>query len=503
MERLRASSLAWLERTNPLRGLSVSRAGSIFDAARVWGSPRLQYAYNEIEQTDPVVMTCVERRAAALAGLHQKFVAIAGADPALAEEQRDALARFAAQIENFDEALERMDEAFFRGYVHLQPIWEGDAVRRIQPLNSWNFLRNDAGEWLWNPDCRETPAGLGDVRGARLVTLARRRAIDWPALFVYIRKALGERDYGRFIERHGIPHAAMVMAPGTSEKDVPAYVAAANAWANGQDMALPNGASIELATEARGADPFTPFVEHQDRYIVLLATGGTLTSLAQADTGSLAGGAQMEVWREIVARDGALVAAALNRDLFRRYLALAFPGRPVAAEFRLSNEREPSASEVADLAGRLMAAGYAIDQGELEEAVGFRLVKSGPASWNAAGGLPPAPGARPSAPVANKAPADAGDAARDVLAAFAADMGPLGEAVSAFLDAPSKEAAEALAARLPDLVPDDPAAAAVIADAMAEAMGGAAEGAAAKRPPARAALTQEEAERIYEEMMAG
>lgn len=61
------------------------------------------------------------------------------------------------------------------------------------------------------------------------------------------------------------------------------------------------------------------------------------------------GGAQMEVWREIVARDGVAVADALNRHLFRRYLELEFPGRPMAAKFTLSNEKKPTAGEIADL----------------------------------------------------------------------------------------------------------------------------------------------------------
>jgi len=473
MEQLRRNSLAWLERTNPLRGLSISRAGCIFDNARVWGSPRLQYMYNEIEMTDPVLMTCVERRNAALAGLQQQFVAISGVDETLANEQRDALVRFVSQIENFDEALERMDEAFFRGYVHLQPIWDGDKVPYIRPINSWNFIRNDRGEWLWNPNCHETIAGLDDVRGARLVTLARRRAIDYPAIFIYIRKALGERDYGRFIERHGIPHAAIMMAPGTEKKDVPAYLSSADAWNNGQNMVLPNGASINLATEARGTDPFTPFVEHQDKYIVLLATGGTLTSLAQADTGSLAGGAQMEVWREIVARDGVLIAGALNRCLFNRYLNLAFPGQPIAAEFRLDNERKQSAAEVADLAGKLKAAGWRISQEQLEEAVGYTLEKDDGGQGLTA--LPSMVGRGvPSAPFMNKAGTNGTDVTNatacpnSILAAFARDTGPAADAIKELLKNPSKDAAESILKNLDSLLPQDPYLAAEIAEAMAK-----------------------------------
>ena len=479
MEELRRLNKMWLERTNPLRGLSISRATSMFDSARVWGSPRLQYAYNEIEATDPVLMTCVERRQSALAGLDYRFVASSSEDETLANEQRDALDRFVSGIENFSEVLEHMDLAFFRGFSHVQPIWDGTKVQHVNLLDSWNFLMNDEGQWLWNPACHETTGGLEPIGpDARLVSLVRKRAIDYPAIIIYIRHALGDRDWGRFIERYAIPPVHFEMAAGATDKDKPLYQEAGDAAHNGQNTIRPNGSHIDFAAEARGADPFTPFIEHQDKYIVLLATGGTLTSLAQADTGSLAGGAQMEVWREIVARDGVKIAEALNRSLFRRYLELEFPGRPMAARFELSNEAKPTADEIADLAGKLKTAGYTVDQAELEEAVGLKLVKD----------ETPAP----QLPFMNKEVKRLSDSAvkepeplnrstAELLKAFAADMSPAGKAVKELLNALDKgeaassplvkEKASALLSRLPSLLPDDPATAAVIAEAMAAEFG--------------------------------
>lgn len=518
MEELRRLNKMWLERTNPLRGLSISRATSMFDSARVWGSPRLQYAYNEIEATDPVLMTCVERRQSALAGLDYRFVASSSEDEKLANEQRDALDRFVSGIENFSEVLEHMDLAFFRGFSHVQPIWDGNKVQHVNLLDSWNFLRNDEGQWLWNPACHETTGGLEPIGpDARLVSLVRKRAIDYPAIIIYIRHALGDRDWGRFIERYAIPPVHFEMAAGATDKDKPLYQEAGDAAHNGQNTIRPNGSHIDFAAEARGADPFTPFIEHQDKYIVLLATGGTLTSLAQADTGSLAGGAQMEVWREIVARDGVKIAEALNRSLFRRYLELEFPGRPMAARFELSNETKPTSDEIADLAGKLKTAGYTVDQAELEEAVGLKLSQD-KLSGNEAGGgmnleqlaaliyplkaagytiqqrqlegatglhLEPAadPTAhQPAAPTANKQPAKSQETEdAKLLAAFAKDMSPAGKAVEELLNALDKgeaassplvkEKASALLSRLPSLLPDDPATAAVIAEAMAAEFG--------------------------------
>ena len=371
----RSAATTWLERVNPLQGLTITQAKNIFDVARAHGSPLLQKIYEEIELTDPVLMTCVERRQSALAGLGWRAVANASAaDDAKAEEQRKALEAFANGIENLDEAIEHLDLAFFRGYSVCQPIWEGIRVRRVNLLNSWNFLRGDDGRLMWNPECTLDPKGCEEITpAARVVQLNRRRAIDWPALSIYIRKYVGERDWGRFLERYGIPPVDVIMAPNATDEQRGEYLACAEAAKNGSSVAYPSGTSISRAETSRGQDPFTAFIEHQEKLIVLMATGGTLTSLAQADTGSLAGGAQMDVWEQIVQRDGVVISAALNRDLFIPFLREAFPGEPVMAHFEIGKEDEPSATEAADLAGKLKVAGWRVDQSQLEEQTGLKL----------------------------------------------------------------------------------------------------------------------------------
>ena len=371
----RSAATTWLERVNPLQGLTITQAKNIFDVARAHGSPLLQKIYEEIELTDPVLMTCVERRQSALAGLGWRAVANASAaDDAKAEEQRKALEAFANGIENLDEAIEHLDLAFFRGYSVCQPIWEGIRVRRVNLLNSWNFLRGDDDRLMWNPECTLDPKGCEEITpAARVVQLKRRRAIDWPALSIYIRKYVGERDWGRFLERYGIPPVDVIMAPNATDEQRQEYLDCAEAAKNGSSVAYPSGTSISRAETSRGQDPFTAFIEHQEKLIVLMATGGTLTSLAQADTGSLAGGAQMDVWEQIVQRDGVVISAALNRDLFIPFLRESFPGEPVMAHFEIGKEDEPSATEAADLAGKLKVAGWRVDQSQLEEQTGLKL----------------------------------------------------------------------------------------------------------------------------------
>lgn len=370
----RTAGNKWLESINPINGLSISEARSIYDASRRHGSPRLQKIYDEIELTDPVLMTCVERRQSALAGLGWQVKARSAADATLADEQRDAADNFLSHIDNFTDALCHLDLAYFRGFSHCQPLWDGNAVCHVNLLDNWNFLVGDDGAWLWNPECSIDPRECEIIQpSARLMSIVRRRAIDYPALAIFIRKSLGERDWGRFIERYGIPPVDVIMAPNTTDEQRSDYLDSAERARDGLPTAWPAGSVTTRAEGSRGQDPFTAFIEHQEKLIVLAATGGTLTSLAQADTGTLAGGAQMDVWREIVLRDALVIADVVERALVRPFVESAFVGQPFSVSFELGVERKPTARESADLAGAIRTAGYLVDQNELEEATGCKL----------------------------------------------------------------------------------------------------------------------------------
>lgn len=375
---------AWLERSNPLQGLSIRTAQGIFDAARGGDTQRLHWLFQETEAANPVLLTCVERRAAALAGLAWKVDARASAkDQTLADEQRDAVDGFLSGIENLPETFEHLDLAFFRGFAHAQPIWETDgSVRHVNLPDSWLFLRDPAtGAWFVNPECTGFADGMQSCENARLVTVVRRRPIDYPALSIHVRLAVGERDWGRFLERHALPKPILTMHQNATEEQKADYVAAARAIENGQVATIPFSAGItDFAGGSRGTDPFSSFVDHQQKLVVLLSTGGTLTSLAMADTGSLAGGAQMKVWREIVSRDASLIAAAVNRSMVRPFLEAKFPGRAPSVDFSFDTEEAPTKLETAQVAATLKGAGYIVDQSELEEKVGLKLERDTSAS---------------------------------------------------------------------------------------------------------------------------
>ena len=389
----RNATIAWLERSNPLRGLTIAQANSIFDCARNGDTQRLHWMYQEIECQNPVLSMATTRRAGAAANFAWRVTERAAMDGALSAEQKDAAERFFGDIENLSDIFEHLDLALFRGFAHAQPIWEDErTVRHVELLDSWKFLKKD-GEWLFNPVCDGFSSNCVSCRDARLVTVERRRPVDVPALAIHLRAAVGSRDWGRFIERYALPKPAVVMAPNATEKDRDDYLDSASALENGQVTVWPSGASLmDFAGSSRGVDPFTAFIQHQEKTILMLATGGTLGSMAESGAGTLAGNAQADVWDQIVARDAGIIAQAVTRGLLRPFLAAAFPGQPVAVDFDFDLTKKPTPREIFETAAAAKSAGYLVDQATLEEETGWKLEKAPETPVPGQGsGLPEAP----------------------------------------------------------------------------------------------------------------
>lgn len=385
--RLRKSAQALMNETwNPLWNLSGKDAQLIFDYARSGNYAQLQYLFNEIERRDPTLLTCVTRRGAAISELDWKVVRSderlnRGADDALAQEQIDFLETAMARIENLPDAMEHLGLFAFRGYSHVSPVYGyGGQVERLDLLDSWNFCYDRAQRaWLWNPDAtsftmpRDGCGRLVAIPPDEIVTVTGTTAIDWPGLFIFLRTSIGERDWGRFIETYGLPPVIITMPEFSSEQDQQRYVDAAESVFEGKSGVVPAGSQVNYGSESRGTEPFSAFLEHQQKLVVLMATGGTLTSLAESGSGTLAGNAQADVWRQIVRRDVRRISNAVDRQLCHLLLEREFPGRPKLAEFRLDTTPKPTADEVLDLAGKAASAGFEMDAEELTQATGWTI----------------------------------------------------------------------------------------------------------------------------------
>ena len=396
----------WAETVNPLRGLTASAAADIFDRARRGVYAQLAWLYQEIEAADPTLFICTERREACTGAADWRVVTCnpdrtQGWDDKLAEDQQSYLSyAFGMAGDEIGALAEHLERGFFRGYAHARPVYEGGGVVGFEPYDQWNFARDPAtGEWWWNPDASYVAnENFTPVPPGELITVERSRHIDYPALAVFIRAALGEKKYGIFIERYGIPPVTIIMPEFADKTEEAAYMKAAQDLAKAGSGALPFGSQVNYATEARGANPFTEFLRHQQELVVMMATGGILTTLAAPDSGALAGGAHENTWRSVVARDIRTSGRAINRTVTRRLLADRFPGRPMLAMFEFDPEPKPTATAVFEDAGKAKLAGYLVAQDDLEKRSGYKLVAD---PQNALSGL--IQPAAPLAPVTNKA----------------------------------------------------------------------------------------------------
>lgn len=386
---------AWAAVSNPLAGLTVDGAARMVDAARRGSYARLQAAYREIEAADPILYTVLSRRASALRELDWEVRLRAegrgrGWDPALAEDQRALLLREYGEAEEngLGRAVVHLATGHFRGFAHALPRFGagGLTLEGFETLDSWNFCRDPAdGAWLWNPGCREGTDGLERVPEGELATVAPGAHVDRPALFIYIRRAVGDRKYGVWLERFGSPHCAVIMPPAATREQSADYLEVARRFARGADTALPAGSQVSFASDARGLPPFADFLRRQQELVVLMATGGTLTTLASpTGIGSGASDSQDAAWRTIVRRDARDVADALNRSVTRRLLDANFPGRPRLAYFDFSDPA-PTADEVLETAAKARAAGFDCDPAEVSERTGWRLERgtapAQPGAW--------------------------------------------------------------------------------------------------------------------------
>lgn len=391
------------ETFNPLWNINSRQAQMIYDYARSGNYAQLQYIYNEIENCDATLNVCVTRRCSALSELDWRVVRSDDrlfkrdkkVEENLAQEQIEFLESAIAKIDNLPDALDHFGLSAFRGFS-LVNVWHdlSGMPNHLECIDHWNvaFDRYDR-RWLFNKDAvsymdpRADNKQMVAIPSDDMIVVTRKRQIDWPAMQIFLRNAIGERDWGRFLETYGLPPVIITMPEFTSEDDQNKYLEAAEAVFEGRSGVVPHGSEVNYASESRGTDPFSAFIEHQMKLFVLLATGGTLTSLSESGSGTLAGNAQMEVWRQIVRSDIRVISNAFNKQLCAELIRNCrdFRGQPVLAEFQLDMEVAPSAKDLLEMAVSANSAGFEMDEAELSKATGYTIRRQ---PKDPAGGMP-------------------------------------------------------------------------------------------------------------------
>lgn len=377
----------WRESYNPLRGLTIARAAGLMESYTRGDFTDLMWAYRAAEQADETLFALVERRIAAIEAMDWTVKTVTkqtpGFDPVLAEEQRSALWGRYQAMPNLYECLAHLALSAFRGFSMLGKVNGG-----LEPVDHWNVVRDGLRRrWKYNPEAESVsfhalPASHELALEDLVVMESPRGHVDRLGLVKHLRSALGMKDWTAFIEIYAVPSGIVIMPNSIPAGQEAAYVSAAEKAAAGMPAALPAGSSYIANDAPRGVDPFSRFLERLDQQIVLAGTGGMLTMLTQAGSGTLAGGAHSEAFKQIAKGHARRISEALQQQFDLEVLQEAFSGKPVLAYFTLEFSAETDTTQVVDDAVKLAAAGWRMDAEDLSEKTGYRL-KNAPADRGA------------------------------------------------------------------------------------------------------------------------
>lgn len=393
------------EQHNPLRGLTLAHAVSLLEsyprgdfADLMWtlGAPVLG-----IETADSDLSAILSRRIGALVEMDWNAKPKTGEriDPQAAADQAAAVHDLIDGIDNLYTGIAHLAGAVCRGFAHCEIIeGPGDTVAELRPVDQWHLVRDGIyGPWKYNPEARQTTyrslSTQPDLPLDRFLLRQVQRPILHTALVKHIRSLLSEADWGAFSERYGLANGLISMPPDVDSADEAYYLAAAQSYAAGGTVALPDGARLfpNNPDKGSGTAPFRDHLDYWTEKLVLVGTGGLLTMLAESGSGTLAGNAHADTFDQLARADARDIGEIINRQLVIPWLARRFPGQPDLAYFEIAFREEVETSEVVEDAATLAAAGTPIHPADLAEKTGYRLQiappATGPAPDDLAGGL--------------------------------------------------------------------------------------------------------------------
>ncbi len=330
----------WREFYNPLRGITLERIVGLIEQGEHGALADVQWFYQAMERSDALITTVIQRRRAALMSCNWDVVPEEKAtDPQLAQEQSQFLRDEYDKVENLREAVAFLALATFRGYSHVEKNYGADgSTVRLEPVEQWFWVREGMfGPWQYNRTARPGVTEGEDVSLENFVILDAPVALDRILSVQYFHRNVCMRDWAAYLDVYGIPSAFIVGPPNVTADKEAAYLAIAEALIKDGRGYLPNGTDVKFVTGGMaGKPPFRDQLDYLDKQITLLGTGGLLTMLTESGSGTLAGGAHSEAFKQVAASDAAMVTEVLQRDFDKPLLDKAFPEWPVEAGIKLS-----------------------------------------------------------------------------------------------------------------------------------------------------------------------
>ena len=399
----------WRENYNPIRRLTMRRVVELFELAQRGDTAYLQWTFRFVERRYPILSALITKCEGPLMGFDWqvkiKTELPPGATDAMAHAQKQTLTDAYTGVDNLQDAIKFLALADFRGYSHLQKHYspDGDVVH-LECLNQWCVCRDGLeGNWFWNPDSRSTSEPLRFLGkdfciGGEALPLGDfiireiDRPVDEIGLVNFVRASLAEKDWDGFLEIYGIPGGVVTMPGNVPPGKETEYEAAARQVAEGGSGAIPNGSEYKPNDGPRGVDPFSPRLKHLDEQVVLAGTGSKLTMLAERGSGTLAGSAHSDTFKEIAGDRAGQISACFQRQFDAAILSREHPGEPALVYFELAAKEETDISALVKDVVALYQADKIADTAWLNEKTGYQMEDAPePAAPVAPPNLPTAP----------------------------------------------------------------------------------------------------------------
>lgn len=418
---------------NPLSGLNPQRVRTLYELYREGKYADVQLAWDALEEYDDMLGTVLNRRQSALGEMEWEVLVDAravGDDAALhamAEAQQEYITRRLRAVENLSDAIKWLGMADFRRYAALE-VLPGTNGERWLPIHHWLLCRPALdGVWCYNEHAETSCTRAEPIDMSAVILREVARPIDLVAMFLISAKEAAIDGWDSFLEVFGNPALFFKMPPGSSDDQRDEYATIVKDISSDGAGVYPDGGEIHtVETTAANADAFSSRAEWCDKALVRRATGGLLTVLAESGSGTLAGSAHMEAFRQIAANDAISIAECINRQYVRRHLTAQFPGQPVVVYFHLAapvvNDRAATVNMLCQLAAQRWRAG---DEAVSEE-LGMEVhTEPAPAAMpgiinSAADTTTTAPVLNAGSPLQQPEPGDDAPLSEDELAAFAA-----------------------------------------------------------------------------------
>lgn len=370
----------------PSSGLTPAKLAQIFLLGDQGFLRPQSELYEDIEEKDPHVATCLQTRKLAVASLDWEIIPISD------KPEDDEIAKFCQEalegITDLEDDFVDLLDAVGKGYAMSEVMWEmvgGKVVpidlvwihpKKLSWVNSLTpriLTEDDPAMGIepppWKTIYHRYRARSGfDMRAGSLRVLA----------YLYLLKIYAWKDWAAHNEVYGMPLRVGKYPPGISPADREALrdaIVNLGSDAGGIISKETEIEFIESSSRASGRQiPFAVMIDMINREISKAILGQTLTTDTTGGTGTYAAGkVHADVRRDLVAADARGLETTLRSQLLRPLVGFNYGWEKPVPKFKLHYEEGEDLTALSTVVKNLADAGFPFVAEDLAERFGFDL----------------------------------------------------------------------------------------------------------------------------------